>query len=67
MRQPDRFSLLWSPLGRILPLVLFGLVWQAVSILGLVDPSFLPSPARVGYAIYDLLTGARSGTIFSSR
>jgi len=57
MRQPDRFSLLWSPLGRILPLVLFGLVWQAVSILGLVDPSFLPSPARVGYAIYDLLTG----------
>ena len=57
MQGSDRYALLWSPVGRILPLVLLGLIWQAVSALGLVDPSFLPSPARVAFAISDLLTG----------
>jgi NitT/TauT family transport system permease protein len=57
MQEPDRFSFLWSRVGRIIPLLLLGLIWQSVSTLGLVDPSFLPSPARVGHALYDLLTG----------
>ena len=57
MQRTDRASLLWSPAGRIIPLIMLGLLWQAVSTLRLVDPAFLPSPARVGYAIYDLLAG----------
>ena len=57
MQEADRASLLSSPVGRVLPLLLIGLLWQAVSASGLVDPAFLPSPARVGYAIYDLLAG----------
>ncbi len=57
MHESDRHSAFLSPAGRILPMVALGLVWQAVSAFRLVDPSFLPSPARVGYAAYDLLTG----------
>jgi ABC-type nitrate/sulfonate/bicarbonate transport system permease component len=57
MRETDRAFLLSSPVGRVLPLILIGLLWQAVSTFGLVDPAFLPSPARVIYAIIDLLTG----------
>jgi NitT/TauT family transport system permease protein len=53
----DRASFLGSPAGRIVPLVVMVLIWQAVSSTRLVDPSFLPSPVRVSYAIYDLLTG----------
>jgi ABC-type nitrate/sulfonate/bicarbonate transport system permease component len=53
----DRASYLSSPLGRALPLVLIGLLWQAASSVGLLNPSFLPSPARIGVAAYDLLTG----------
>src|SRR6202521_394397 len=53
----DRASFLGSPVGRIVPLVEMVLIWQAVSSTRLVDPSFLPSPVRVSYAIYDLLTG----------
>jgi len=58
MDRSDRTTLLWSPAGRVLPLLLIGLLWQAASSLGLVDPSFLPSPARIGVAAYDLLTGS---------
>jgi len=57
MTESDRFAFLWSPIGRTLPLLLLGLIWQSVSALGLVDQSFLPSPARVGHALYDLVTG----------
>jgi len=57
MRGSDRHSVFWSPVGRIIPLVVIGLIWQAVSAAKLVDPSFLPSPVRVGYAMYDLLAG----------
>ena len=55
--ETDRASKLSSPLGRVLPLVLIGLIWQAASSFGAVDPAFLPSPARIGAAAYDLLTG----------
>jgi NitT/TauT family transport system permease protein len=44
-------------LHRVAPLIVIGLVWQAVCSLGLVDPAFLPSPAAVGAACWDLLTG----------
>ena len=57
MRGSDRYSFFWSPLGRLLPLVAMGLIWQAVSTSALVDPSFLPSPMRVSHALVDLLTG----------
>ena len=57
MQRSDRHSYLWSPIGRIIPLVVVGLIWQAAGTFRLVDPSFLPSPARVAYAITDLLTG----------
>jgi len=57
MHESDRHSAFLSPAVLILPLVALGLVWQGVSAFRLVDPSFLPSPARVGYAAYDLLTG----------
>src|SRR6266478_2393038 len=57
MHGSDRYSLLWSPVGRILPLVVMGLIWQAASVTNLVDPSFLPSPLRVSDAMVDLLTG----------
>ncbi len=48
--EADRASWLSSPAGRVLPLVLIALIWQAASSFGLVDPSFLPSPARIGVA-----------------
>jgi ABC-type nitrate/sulfonate/bicarbonate transport system permease component len=57
MHGSDRYSLLWSPVGRILPLVAMGLIWQVASVTHLVDPSFLPSPLRVSDAMVDLLTG----------
>src|SRR5580700_3877023 len=57
MDPSDRFSLLWSPAGRIIPLIVLGLFWQSVSHFALIDPAFLPSPVRVGAAIYDLLAG----------
>ena len=57
MQPSDRNSLLWSPAGRIIPLIVLGLLWQAASSFALIDPAFLPSPARVGTAIYDLLAG----------
>jgi NitT/TauT family transport system permease protein len=57
MRRPERHAILFTPLGRVLPLVLLGLIWQAVSATKLVDPAFLPPPTRVGYALYDLLAG----------
>src|SRR5262249_41730286 len=53
----DRASWLSSPAGRVVPLVLIGVIWQAASTLRLVDPSFLPSPARIGIAAWDLLAG----------
>jgi ABC-type nitrate/sulfonate/bicarbonate transport system permease component len=43
-----------SPLG---PLVLFALLWQALPTLGLVDPSFLPSPVAIGRALLGLMHG----------
>jgi len=55
--EADRASWLSSPVGRVLPLVLIGLLWQGASSSGLVNPAFLPSPARIGVAAYDLLTG----------
>ena len=57
MLRSDRSAWLMSPVGRVLPLVLIGLLWQAASSLRLIDPSFLPSPARIGIAAYDLLAG----------
>jgi ABC-type nitrate/sulfonate/bicarbonate transport system permease component len=57
MRGSDRYSIFWSPAGRMLPLLVIGLIWQAVSASKLVDPAFLPSPVRVGSALYDLLAG----------
>jgi ABC-type nitrate/sulfonate/bicarbonate transport system permease component len=57
MRGSERHAIFFTPVGRLLPLVALGLIWQAVSITKLVDPAFLPSPTRVGYALYDLLTG----------
>jgi ABC-type nitrate/sulfonate/bicarbonate transport system permease component len=57
MQRSDPYSAFRSPVGRIIPLVASGLIWQAVCAAKLVDPSFLPSPVRVGYAIYDLLAG----------
>jgi ABC-type nitrate/sulfonate/bicarbonate transport system permease component len=67
MQRSDRHSYLWSPIGRIIPLVVLGLIWQAAGTFRLVDPSFLPSPVRVAYAIADLLMDGKSGTIFLSR
>src|ERR1700722_8479349 len=57
MQRSDPYSAFRSPVGRIIPLVAIVLIWQAVSAAKLVDPSFLPSPVRVGYAMYDLLAG----------
>jgi ABC-type nitrate/sulfonate/bicarbonate transport system permease component len=57
VEQSDRLSYLWSPIARIIPLIVLALIWQAVSTFRLVDPAFLPSPARVISAITDLLTG----------
>ena len=57
MQDTDRSFLLSSPVGRFVPLLLIGSLWQAASSTGLVDPAFLPSPARIGVAAYDLLTG----------
>ena len=54
MQPSDRNSLLWSPAGRIIPLIVLGLLWQMVSSFALIDPAFLPSPARVGYAVYEI-------------
>ena len=57
MQASDRYAWMSSPVGRIVPLLLLALIWQAVSSLHMVDSSFLPSPVRVGQALYDLLTG----------
>jgi ABC-type nitrate/sulfonate/bicarbonate transport system permease component len=57
MQRSDPYSAFRSPVGRIIPLAAIVLIWQAVSAARLVDPSFLPSPVRVGYAMYDLLAG----------
>src|ERR1700759_780018 len=57
MQRSDPYSAFRSPVGRINPLVPIALSWQAVTAARLVDPSFLPSPVRVGYAMYDLLAG----------
>ena len=51
MQRSDPYSVFWSPAGRIVPLVVIALIWQAVSAAKLIDPSFLPSPVRVGYAM----------------
>src|SRR5262249_46549595 len=42
---------------RLAPLVLFGLAWQGVTVAGLVDTAFLPSPESVLAALIDLLAG----------
>jgi len=39
MQRSDRRSVLWSPAGRIVPLIVIGLIWQAVSAAKLLDPS----------------------------
>jgi ABC-type nitrate/sulfonate/bicarbonate transport system permease component len=57
MRQSERDALLFSPIGRIVPMLLLGSIWQLGSMSGLLDTSFLPPPARVGFALYDLLRG----------
>jgi ABC-type nitrate/sulfonate/bicarbonate transport system permease component len=57
VEQSDRHWVLYSPIGRIIPLIVLGLLWQAATTFGLIDPSFLPSPARVISAIADLLAG----------
>lgn len=49
-----------GPLGwlvRIAPLLLIGALWQAAASGGLVNESFLPSPAAIGAALGDLLSG----------
>jgi ABC-type nitrate/sulfonate/bicarbonate transport system permease component len=57
MHRSDRYAAFRSPVGRMVPLVVMGLIWQAVCATRLVDPSFLPSPLRIGHAMVDLLTG----------
>jgi ABC-type nitrate/sulfonate/bicarbonate transport system permease component len=57
MRGPERHAFFFTPVGRVLPLVLLGLIWQVVSATKLVDPAFLPPPTRVGHALADLLAG----------
>ena len=57
MHRSDRYAVFRSPVGRMIPLVVMGLIWQAVSATRLVDPAFLPSPLRIGHAMVDLLTG----------
>lgn len=44
-------------LNRIVPLIVIGLIWQMVCSLRLVNPEFLPSPAAIGAAFWDLLKG----------
>jgi ABC-type nitrate/sulfonate/bicarbonate transport system permease component len=50
-------SILFTPAGRLVPLIALGLIWQTVSATRLVDPAFLPPPTRVAYALADLLAG----------
>ncbi|MEI9926142.1 MAG: hypothetical protein WDN50_24550 [Bradyrhizobium sp.] len=57
MHRSDRYAAFRSPVGRMIPLIAMGLIWQAVSATKLVDPAFLPSPLRIGHAMVDLLTG----------
>jgi NitT/TauT family transport system permease protein len=47
----------WRGLVRIAPLILFGLAWQAICSVGLVNKDFLPAPVAVGAALADLFTG----------
>ncbi len=42
---------------RLLPLLLFGLLWQTLSTAKLIDPAFLPSPVAVIHALVNLLRG----------
>ena len=48
---------LWSFLAAILPFAIIIVVWHAVTVLGKIDPAFLPSPARVLKSSYQLATG----------
>src|ERR1700744_1319512 len=57
MQRSDPYSAFRSPVGRIIPLVAIALIWQGVSAPKPGVPSFFPSPARVGHAMYDLLGG----------
>lgn len=57
MRRPDLASRALATAGRICPLLLLGLLWEAISAAGLVDPTFLPPPTSVARALLDLLTG----------
>jgi len=43
--------------ARAVPLFLFGAVWQFVCSAHIVDTEFLPTPAMVGAAMVDLLSG----------
>jgi NitT/TauT family transport system permease protein len=44
-----------NALSRLGPLLIFLGLWQAVTMLHLVDPSFLPGLGAIGYALFDLL------------
>src|SRR5262249_13953703 len=58
MTKPDELGLLlWRGLVRVAPLILLGLIWQAVCSAGLVNKDFLPSPGAVAAALADLFTG----------
>jgi ABC-type nitrate/sulfonate/bicarbonate transport system permease component len=41
----------------VLPILVCGALWEAVSRSGLVDPAFVPSLLAIGHALADLLTG----------
>ena len=57
MPSPERHPSIPIWLSRLIPLVLFGIVWQAVCSAGLVNVEFLPTPGMVFAALLDLLTG----------
>ena len=54
-------DLLAHALIRAAPLLLFGILWQAASSVGLINAAFLPSPATISVALADLLAGGEIG------
>ena len=53
----ETFACVVRLMGRAVPLVLFGAVWQVLCSSGLVNRDFLPRPISVAAAFADLFSG----------
>jgi NitT/TauT family transport system permease protein len=61
MRAEAHLTTVSAGLWRMLPLLLLIALWQALSLAGLLNPAFVPSPASIGIAFADLLASGDVG------